>query len=131
MPTQNPYSCTIPCNLFVGHQRLRRDLINGIRQGNSYAVIAGRRCGKTSLLMQLEKDLKSGEQYGADVGPYEVIPVYLDIQSFSSIDINLLFERLYKLLIQDINAEQWDSPTEGKEYECFFHMLKKKRIQIN
>jgi hypothetical protein len=42
MRGENPYNCTKPGNLFVGYERLRKELLNGFRNGNSYAILGGR-----------------------------------------------------------------------------------------
>src|SRR5687767_8740791 len=59
MNIKNPYNCTEPGNHFVGYKQLRQDLLDGFRDGHSFAVLGGRRIGKTSLLMQMENDLRT------------------------------------------------------------------------
>ena len=59
MNGRNPYNCAEPGNLFVGYERLRQELLNGFRNGRSYAILGGRRCGKTSLLKQIAVDLQT------------------------------------------------------------------------
>ena len=59
MNGDNPYNSTKPGNLFVGYERLRDQLLSGFCNGNSFAILGGRRCGKTSLLMQIEQDLQA------------------------------------------------------------------------
>jgi hypothetical protein len=41
MTRENPYNSTKPGNLFVGYERLRNQLLNGFRNGNSFAVLGG------------------------------------------------------------------------------------------
>ena len=53
----NPYNCSKPGWLFVGYQEIRKRIVRSLKHGNSFALLGGRRCGKTSLLLQLEKDL--------------------------------------------------------------------------
>ena len=59
IPAHNPYNCTAPGSLFVGYEQERGQIMQGFRDGNSYAILGGRRCGKTSLLLQLVRDLQS------------------------------------------------------------------------
>jgi KaiC/GvpD/RAD55 family RecA-like ATPase len=48
----NPYNSTKPGNLFTGYEKLGQRILNGLSNGKSFAVMGGRRCGKTSLLLQ-------------------------------------------------------------------------------
>ena len=85
----NPYNCTIPGRLFVGFEDLRQEFLAGFRNGNSYAVLGGRRCGKTSLLLQMQKDLQAQTDV---LAPFHPLPCYLDIQQFNELTPALLFE---------------------------------------
>lgn len=73
-PSQNPYNCTEPGHLFVGYEEVRRQLMQGFRNGYSYALLGGRRCGKTSLLLQLVQDLQVN-----GLRPFQPLPRFLDI----------------------------------------------------
>src|ERR1017187_5367169 len=56
--TVNPYNCSIPGNLFAGYEAERSRVVTGLLENQkSFAIFGGRRCGKTSLLMRLEKDI--------------------------------------------------------------------------
>ncbi len=115
----NPYNCTIPGNLFVGHEDLRKKLLNGFRNGNSYAVIGGRRCGKTSLLMQIEKDLQK-----EGLSPFHPIPRRFSLQEHGrSLTPDQLFEKIYNLVTQDIKTKPWKKSEPGKEYQNFLKHL--------
>ncbi|HLC16535.1 MAG TPA: hypothetical protein VJL89_09955 [Thermodesulfovibrionia bacterium] len=72
----NPYNCTKPGNIFVGYKDLLEEILEGFYNGNSFAIIGGRRIGKTSFLMQLEKRLKS-DKY--DI--YHFVPCRFSIRS--------------------------------------------------
>ncbi len=85
----NPYNCTKPGNLFVGYKKRRQEILDGFRNSNSYAIVGGRRCGKTSFLMQIEEDLQAG-----GLAPLTPIPRFLDIQSLGTLTPALLFETL-------------------------------------
>src|SRR6516162_9184778 len=97
---ENPYNSTKPHNLFVGREELLREVINGFRNGNSFAVLGGRRCGKTSLLLELERRLQNSQTFEA----YKVIPRYLDMQSLGQISSEELFEHIYSLVVQEVAA---------------------------
>lgn len=114
----NPYNCTKPGNLFVGYERLRKHLLNGFRNGNSFAIIGGRRCGKTSLLFQIKKDLKD---HG--LSPFNPISLYCDMQELGKVTPNLIFEKIYYLLTSEIDAKPWQDGEPNKEYINFLNQL--------
>jgi hypothetical protein len=119
MRGENPYNCTRPGTLFVGYDRLRKELLNGFCNGNSYAILGGRRCGKTSLLLQIEKDTQSG-----DLAPFTPLPRFLDIQGLGQAATpSSLFQALYSLVVQEIAAPPWTSGELGNEYQTFLAHL--------
>jgi hypothetical protein len=91
MNGRNPYNCAAPGNLFVGYERLRQELLNGFRNGRSYAILGGRRCGKTSLLKQIALDLQT-----TGLAPLTPLPRLLDIQGLDRLSPHLLFHELYE-----------------------------------
>jgi hypothetical protein len=116
----NPYNCTIPGKLFVGYESLRRRLLLGLRNGNSYALLGGRRCGKTSFLLQLEKDVKAQTEF---LRPYQPLPRYLDMQGCSQLTPAFLFKTIYALIVQELDAAPWREGIPGEEYQTFLaHM---------
>jgi hypothetical protein len=118
MTGTNPYNSTKPGNLFVGYERLRGQLLNGFRNGNSFAVLGGRRCGKTSFLMQIEQDLRS-----QGLVPFTPLPRFLDIQGLDQLTPALLFETIYRLVIQGLEAKPWVPGESGREYQNFLEHL--------
>ena len=119
MSNINPYSCSKPGNLFVGYERLRRHLLNGFREGNSFAIIGGRRCGKTSLLIQIKNDLKIN-----GIAPFKPISLYLDIQGIGKPTPYLLFEKIYNLLVLGVEAKLWKTGKPDMEYQVFLDHIK-------
>jgi AAA+ ATPase superfamily predicted ATPase len=116
----NPYNCTSPGTCFTGYKLCRKKLLDGFRNGNSFAILGGRRCGKTSLLIQIEKDiLKEG------LAPFYPLVKYFDFEERGSIlNTALLFEKIYNLIVQDINTTaSWINDMHGKEYENFLKHL--------
>jgi TIR domain len=118
MTGSNPYNSTKPGNLFVGYERLRSQLLNGFRNGNSFAVLGGRRCGKTSLLMQLKQDLQAH-----DLAPFRALPRFLDVQGLDHVTPALLFETIYRLVLQEVEASPWVPDESGRDYENFLAHL--------
>lgn len=99
----NPYNCTEPGHLFVGRKLIRHELLEGFRNGHSYALLGGRRCGKTSLLMQIEKDLTKDS-----IPPFRPIPIRISVQEFAGNHPAMLFKRFFPKkaqgkLIEDID----------------------------
>jgi len=61
----NPYDCSRPGNLFSGYEEVRRKIVDGLSKGRrSYSIQGGRRCGKSSLLLQIGKDLDAAAPPG-------------------------------------------------------------------
>ena len=112
------YNINIPGNLFVGYQRLRKEIIMGLRNGNSYAIIGGRRCGKTSMLIQLEKDLKK-----LPPGLNHPIPLRLSILELEKINPDRLFEVLYDAIGTIVPVDPWTPGENGREYTNFIQHL--------
>ncbi|KPA10420.1 Toll-Interleukin receptor domain protein [Candidatus Magnetomorum sp. HK-1] len=112
------YNINKPGNLFVGYQRLRKEIIMGLRNGNSYAIIGGRRCGKTSMLIQLEKDLKK-----LPPGLNHPIPLRLSILELEKINPDRLFEALYEAIGTIVPVDQWTPDENGREYTNFIQHL--------
>jgi hypothetical protein len=79
----NPYNYHLPVQedaMFYGRTRLLRRLANGLTQPRplSAAVFGGRRCGKTSLLRKLERDIRAGKLAATN---RRLIPWYYDPQA--------------------------------------------------
>lgn len=124
----NPYSCTIPGRLFVGYEELRKELLTGFRDGNSYAILGGRRCGKTSLLLQIEKDLHTKADW---LTPFHPLPRFLDIQTLSHLTPNMLFEMMYNLIVKESEIQPWDAETPGREYQTFLKLMDEVKLVLD
>ena len=115
----NPYNCTKPARTsFVGYSRLRRRLLQGFVDGNSFAILGGRRCGKTSLLLKIQDELNA-----QSLEHFHALPRYLDIQGLSAKTTAHLFENIYGLVIEDVDAPAWNLPDTGREYQSFLTHL--------
>lgn len=110
----NPYNCTAPGHIFHGHERLLRKLENRLANGQSIALIGGRRCGKTSVLLELEKRLLD-----SDI----MRPVCISIQAQGSVTSAILFEQLFNALTAELSDCEWQGAREGREYEDFIQQL--------
>jgi predicted transcriptional regulator len=72
----NPYHwLSTQSNLFYGKERtlLIEEIINRLQGGESFAILGGRRLGKTTLLRRLEQELRTRK-----IG---LFPVYIDAQT--------------------------------------------------
>ncbi len=114
----NPYNSSKPGYKFVGYERMLRQIHEGFRNGNSFAILGGRRCGKTSLLIQIEQNLVND-----GLEDFHALPRYLDIQSLGSLTSDTLFEKIYSATVQGIEAPTWVSSEPGREYERFITQL--------
>jgi predicted nucleotide-binding protein len=106
----NPYNCSIPGTLFTGYDQSRRRMVRGLKGASSYAVLGGRRCGKTSFLLQLEKDLNP--ETGA---PHGVLPRLLDMQAIVPRSPADFFGAVYAAVAADCGAP----PGEIRDYQGF------------
>ena len=97
----NPFNSTKPQNLFVGRAMLLEELIDGFNAGRSFAILGGRRCGKTSLLLELMSRI------GSDLLPsFGPVPRYLDMQALSQPSVEDLFEHIYGLAVEELSAPE-------------------------
>src|SRR3954471_14639379 len=106
----NPYDCSSPGNLFTGYEQMRRKMARGLKNGNSYALLGGRRCGKTSFLLQLEADLHQGVSE-----THRLLPRILDMQAIAPRSPADFFQAFYALTVQDTDAPA----VEVKHYQDF------------
>ena len=114
----NPYNCTRPGNLFVGYEALLRELRVDLCNGKSFAVLGGRRCGKTSLLLQIGKELRS-----ADLPHRGAVPCFVDIQSLGEVTSGGLFKAFYEQIVQGLDTPVFPRAESGTEYQHFLRML--------
>ncbi|NJL59621.1 MAG: hypothetical protein HC887_08235 [Desulfobacteraceae bacterium] len=110
----NPYSCTIPGKLFVGYEDVIEELMNGFINGNSYAMLGGRRCGKTSFLIQMENLIQN-----KGLAPFHAMPGRFSVQELGKPTPNILFEKIYDMTTKDIGADAWKDGEINKEYQHF------------
>ena len=99
----NPYNCSRPGNLFTGYEQMRGRMIRGLKNGKSYAVLGGRRCGKTSFLLKLEEDLN---KQASDT--HRLLPRMLDMQAITPRTPADFFGAIYALVAQDTGAASSD-----------------------
>lgn len=90
----NPYDCSRPVrdpNMFHGRREILQEVLDGVRQGSSFAIIGGTRIGKTSLLFQIRhallEELK-GHQHTV------IGPVFLSTHEFPRLTQALIYRRI-------------------------------------
>jgi hypothetical protein len=121
----NPYNCSAPGNLFVGYAELLKSFLRGLRDGKSYALLGGRRCGKTSLLMKLQEVLRA-----SGLAPFQVLPRFFDIHAVVPRSPFEFFSRIYALTTEGLRVPPWDSPPERQHYQEFLSRLDQVRSQL-
>jgi len=114
----NPYNYTEPGRLFVGYDQIIKKIIQGFKNKSSFAVLGGRRCGKTSFLIQIEKEL-----YSKNLSPYNPIPCRLSMQQFGKITPDYIFESIYQLITDKLDTKPWQSVDNKKDYRNFISHL--------
>lgn len=115
---RNPYRWDkVNIDLFYGRNRLRHELVEGLRNGQSFGITGGRRMGKTTLLRRVEADLKERAQQWAE-GGLLVIAVYIDGLSLSRpITSGQIFDFILQKIASctapkksDANSQSWSLP---------------------
>jgi hypothetical protein len=90
----NQYDFTRPVRdpaMFFGRRALRQEILDGVRQGASFAIIGGTRLGKTSLLFQVRQALL--EQLKA---PQNTVigPVFLSTHELPPLSQCIIYRRI-------------------------------------
>jgi hypothetical protein len=81
MKATNPYRWNqVHLDLFYGRENLSEELVSGLINSQSFALMGGRRMGKTTLLRKIERELCSRFPLLLD-GGLAVIPIYVDTLS--------------------------------------------------
>jgi hypothetical protein len=116
---RNPfqYLQSVTPEAFVGRWPLVKHIADDLahEQGDSHAIIAGQRCGKTSLLLALAQQLR--QQAQQESGDYRALPLYIDFKagSFDSAEAVFAFilNRVYRqinVMMHDHSAQRWPMP---------------------
>jgi len=116
---RNPYQYLRPVKpaVFVGRwteaRRIALDLL--LDEGDSYAIIAGRRCGKSSFLLALHEKLSKNS--AADVVDCQALPILFDFKSASFASEQHFFAYILQEIQRrvDVNARRrpadaWSNP---------------------
>ena len=101
----NPYDCSRPGTLFTGYEQTRRRMVRGLKNGNSYAVLGGRRCGKTSFLLEIERDISKEASE-----THKLLPRLLDMQAIVPRSPGEFFGAIYGVTVQDCGAPAVEIP---------------------
>ena len=103
----NVYNCTKPGKALVGYDRLRSEITEDAIAGKSFAILGGRRCGKTSLLLQLQADLQRSND--ANRSERKILVPFLDLQSLGQVTAAVLFRSLYEGTTRGVSVAAWPS----------------------
>ncbi len=112
----NPYNSSRPGNAFVGYGPTRSQMLRGFKNGKSYAVLGGRRCGKTSMLLQIAADLAQ-----ESVNSFRFLPRVLDMQAVVPRSPADFFRAVYSLVLEDVS----DAAVDLRNYQDFLAALDK------
>jgi hypothetical protein len=115
---EQPYNCTKPGNLFVGYTRFIQEMLNGLRNGHSFALIGGRRCGKTSVLKQIEKVLTAD-----GLEPFQVQVHHFSIHEFNHLSVEELFAFIYTRIAAGCPVDAWPEVMPRGAYQTFLGLL--------
>jgi hypothetical protein len=112
MMARNPFQYLQPTthDAFVGRWPLVKHIAYDLahNEGNSHAIIAGQRCGKTSLLMTLAHQLRQQTQQGES--DYWVLPLYVDFKAGKFDSAEAVFSFMLNRIYRQLNAVMQDQP---------------------
>ena len=117
---RNPYNSTKPGRIFTGYEKFRRRIVQGLQNGKSFAVLGGRRCGKTSLLRQLEADIAE-----ASLNEQKLISRFVDIQGQIPKSAEEFFFCISRFAVQGSDIPVWQPGHTTQPYQEFLIYLKK------
>lgn len=85
MNSSNPYKWNqVHLDLFYGRGQILNELTSRLLDGQSFALMGGRRMGKTTLLRKVESEIQS--QFASWMsGGMVIIPIYIDMLSFEDL----------------------------------------------
>lgn len=111
----SPYSWNRPVTdekMFFGSEDIIDRIVNGYKGGNSnsFAIIGGRRIGKTSLLFQIKSRLLQTQSDNSGAHP-KIYPVFVDAQALPTtydqsrskylVPQHIIYQRILKVLLDD------------------------------
>jgi hypothetical protein len=104
----NPYAFTGPVRdpaVFFGRTALRREILDGVRRGDSFGITGTVRIGKSSLLFQLRHTLL--EELKAPTGS-ALVPVLVRNRDFPGPSLSVVCQRIVEELQAALSAsEDW------------------------
>jgi len=119
MAEMNPYNCIQPGHLFVGYQEELARVASGFTNAKSYAVLGGRRCGKTSLLMRIEQAIREN-----GVAGFQAFIRLIDLAAAVPHSVFDFFQTIYTEVVKDSSAEARNyGPPTSQPYQEFLHKL--------
>lgn len=137
----NPFHYLLPVDPkdFVGRWQLVKLIASDLTQinGDSYAIIAGRRCGKSSLLNAVAHQLRQLET--TDAGDFIVIPISFDFKTLAETIESA--DAIYARLIKDIYSlvaadaffrppDAWPQPVQLTEKQ-FLDLIKQSALSLS
>ena len=102
---ENPFNPDRPVTemeKFVGRAEYIQEILSGIRTPVSYAVIGGRRIGKTSLLNYLVRKIELENQSSSDL---TLIPVDMSLHGTTPHSRRAFFNALIRKLVRCLNTQ--------------------------
>lgn len=107
----NPYKWNqVHLDLFYGREPILRDIMSGMLNGHSFALMGGRRMGKTTLLRKIESEIQS-HHISLLNGGLMVIPIYVDVLSFADLSSpDTISQRILKTISEFLDR---DTPPES------------------
>ena len=111
----NPYNLSLPGNHYAGNVELRKEIVERVaRGGESFAVVGGPRCGKTSTIRVIGKELGA-----LKVNGHVFLPIEIGPGTFDTWSPNAIFRRVFESLVSGLPKPVSDTIDTRNPYESF------------
>lgn len=119
MAEVNPYNSVEPGHAFVGYRDELARIISGFRNGKSYAILGGRKCGKTSILLQIESLVRI-----SGVAGFQAFVRLIDLAAQVPRSVFDFFKTILTEIVKETSAEikNYGSPS-SQPYQLFLQQL--------
>src|SRR4051794_15059557 len=114
----NPYNCTQPGNLFTGYEDELAEMTAGFRNVRSYAVLGGRKCGKTSLLLRVQDRVRRDGVPG-----FSAFACMIDLAAQVPHSVSEFFQILHDATVKDCGAPAWVQASATQPYQDFLRRI--------
>jgi predicted nucleotide-binding protein len=103
-----------PQDIFVGYDDLRSELLRGLKNGQSYCVVGGHKCGGTAFMKSIHAEIST-----RDLAPLRAVPCFLDINACVPRSPFDFFREVYQAVTRGQPVASWSAPRDSQPYQEF------------